>query len=42
LLFIRAPPQSRERSRIGNCNEAAIAKVFLGHVEKSSTCLASS
>src|ERR1700728_6931 len=35
LPFMRAPPQSRERSRIGNCKEDAIGKVFLRHVENS-------
>src|SRR5277367_2578489 len=37
LPFMRTPPQSREWSRVGNCNEDAIGKVFLGHVENSPT-----
>src|SRR6202167_176415 len=37
LPFMRAPPQSRERSRIGNCNEDAIGEVFLRQVENSPT-----
>src|ERR1700733_13376066 len=39
LPFMRAPPQSRERSRIGNCNEDAIGKLLFIHDQNSPTLL---
>src|SRR5580658_4056411 len=39
LPFMRTPPQSRERSRSGKCNEDAIGKLLFVHNQNSSTLL---